>query len=1033
MSLDSLIEYGLSFSEDAVHLQHREAASDQGKGQRRPAWRHLGSVDFDEPTFREDLIQLRMMATGGDADLPLTVTLVIPDDQILYTTLTIEPSGDRERAVGRALDGLTPYAIEELAFDWVGSGDSVRVAAVARQTLREARDFAAEYGFDGSGFCADPDAAQFPGEPGFVLEQPQRMRPTIDPALAGVTAAAIMIADETTSATEAATDPSGSVVNVPAFAKGKGVESDSATEETDHQQGEPSAHEDLGAKAAEFDLPADATGASAQDAQAEVPDLTARSSSSEKPADAKPIPSIIRHGPASSETRKPGINPRAEAVMRRAAEARQSRNSGEAAQPKAPTAPRRQAPGHRGGLGRLAVMLAGLILGLVLIGAYILRDEVPAQISAPPEEPEITGAAEPSDPPVGDTASVSGRAQDEGRQAPNAFVASEIEAEPIEPGPAGIAVAAGPAGEGSREPSPAAPAPEPVVAVEAETGLGELELPPLGFGDRPLPEQRAILRAAAAVAAAVVPPARVTATPEPVAPSPATAAANAAPAAAPAAAAAEPSAPSSSPAEPSVIVTRATRPVSAPDQRTSRPSAETAVPPRAEAAVARVTSSVRPQLSPRRSTPQATEPRMDTAPRVPSDPLPYTESQRASQPITSTRPPARSRAAAEPEAQTQTLPAADRNASVIERATPFAGGIVRPPQRPEGSAPEPIGPDVLNADEQAMLRALIEDIGRRTALASKPVPRAFGPRFADTRPVRKPAQAGAATDVVSPSAINEVLKSANANTPDKPSAKAASVASSSRPAARPSGRGSASTVSDQAVEKAIASAVNASTATPGGVQLSALRSSPLPPRRSDSGRPPKSDDKNTAEKPDQSATDGAVAAAVAATAGPSEAEIAARRALDEQLQAQAEARIRARAQADAAAEAQARAQAEARARAQAEAEERAARARKQDYKPPEVDDEPEVAANAASGGVTAASVAKAATESRALDTGRTTIIGIIGAGNASRALIRLRNGKIVTVRLGDKIDGGTINSIGNGRLTYVKAGKTRELRLLDGR
>lgn len=143
--------------------------------------------------------------------------------------------------------------------------------------------------------------------------------------------------------------------------------------------------------------------------------------------------------------------------------------------------------------------------------------------------------------------------------------------------------------------------------------------------------------------------------------------------------------------------------------------------------------------------------------------------------------------------------------------------------------------------------------------------------------------------------------------------------------------------------------------------------------------------------------------------------------------------MRARAAADAKAEREERAAAEARARAQAEAEERAARAKRQDYKPPEIDNEPEVAASALSKGTTSASVSKAATEKRAMDMGRTTVIGIIGAGKASRALIRLRNGKIVTVRLGDRIDGGRINSIGNGRLTYVKGGRTHELHLLDGR
>src|SRR5699024_7314671 len=142
-------EYALSFSEDAVHLDRRDRGPEQeGTAAPRP-WRHLGSVDFASAEFGADLARLRAMATAGDDGAALPVTLVIPDDQILYTTLTVAPGADREQAVGRALDGLTPYAIEDLAFDWRGEGDSVRVAAVARQTLREAADFARQYGFEG--------------------------------------------------------------------------------------------------------------------------------------------------------------------------------------------------------------------------------------------------------------------------------------------------------------------------------------------------------------------------------------------------------------------------------------------------------------------------------------------------------------------------------------------------------------------------------------------------------------------------------------------------------------------------------------------------------------------------------------------------------------------------------------------------------------------------------------------------------------------------------------------------------------------
>ena len=46
---------------------------------------------------------------------------------------------------------------------------------------------------------------------------------------------------------------------------------------------------------------------------------------------------------------------------------------------------------------------------------------------------------------------------------------------------------------------------------------------------------------------------------------------------------------------------------------------------------------------------------------------------------------------------------------------------------------------------------------------------------------------------------------------------------------------------------------------------------------------------------------------------------------------------------------------------------------------------------------------------------------------------RLRSGKVVTVRLGDRIDGGAINSIGNGKISYVKGGRTYSLPILNGR
>lgn len=312
------------------------------------------------------------------------------------------------------------------------------------------------------------------------------------------------------------------------------------------------------------------------------------------------------------------------------------------------------------------------------------------------------------------------------------------------------------------------------------------------------------------------------------------------------------------------------------------------------------------------------------------------------------------------------------------------------------------------------------------------------------RPVPRPSRSDATPPVASPverDAVEDALRSATTAPPPtaRPDTAAPSetastaparnsgglLHASARPAARPSRTGDAATASpgvdaalSQAMSQAVAAGGSTSGAppTPGAMSLTALTSSSAPPR-------PSRD--RTAAAP----SDGA---APAASPSGEDAEAAERRRLDEQLQAQAEARIRARAAADAEADARARAEAEARARAQAAAEERAAAARNQSFRPAEVDDEPEVS-QPVGAGETAASVARAATQSRGLNTGRTTLIGIVGAGQSSRGLIRLRNGRIVTVRLGDKIDGGTINSIGGGRITYVKGGRQHELRMLDGR
>lgn len=359
----------------------------------------------------------------------------------------------------------------------------------------------------------------------------------------------------------------------------------------------------------------------------------------------------------------------------------------------------------------------------------------------------------------------------------------------------------------------------------------------------------------------------------------------------------------------------------------------------------------------------------------------------------------------------------------------------------EGSRSEERAPTKLTRSERLFLEQLFRDL--RTAQAGTPAlseaEHGAVIRLAQARPQRRPVEiAGPSQDAVR-NAVQEAMSSSErpvsrsdaADSPDLASGggsaagnsppsrvTAASLGSSGRPAARPEtlraqngndpGPGDSS-LSREAVESAIAAAVENSTASPGAVALTALTSSEIPPRRDDDASP--------SDAPDDAGQ---------------EAALAEQRRRDAALQAQAEARARERAAADAQAEAQARAAAEARARAQAEAEARTAAARNQRYVPPEAENEPEVA-QPRSGGKTAASVAAAATTKDGIQINRTQIIGTIGAGKASRALVRLSNGKVITLRLGDKINGGQIVEIGDSRITYVEGGRSKQLSVLGGK
>jgi hypothetical protein len=151
--------FALSLSVEGIGLLHRA----DGAG-----WHLVGEIAFDSADLAGDLDGLRRKAAAVDP-APLACKLILPEEQIKYLELAAEdaPADDLATLVANALDGATPYALDELAYDWVQTGTRVQVAAVARETLQEAEDFAREHRFNPVSFVARPDPDRFAGEPFF--------------------------------------------------------------------------------------------------------------------------------------------------------------------------------------------------------------------------------------------------------------------------------------------------------------------------------------------------------------------------------------------------------------------------------------------------------------------------------------------------------------------------------------------------------------------------------------------------------------------------------------------------------------------------------------------------------------------------------------------------------------------------------------------------------------------------------------------------------------------------------------------------
>ncbi|MDN5787396.1 hypothetical protein, partial [Pseudorhodobacter sp.] len=150
--------FALNITDTAISLLHRTSRG----------WLEVGEAAFDSPDLEEALGYLRASALGLSPH-GITTKLILPPSQVLY--LSVDAPGPdkaaRESQILAALDGRTPYAADELVFDWWGTGPTVQVAVVARETLAEAEGFAETHRFNPVSFVTIPAEGQFAGEPWF--------------------------------------------------------------------------------------------------------------------------------------------------------------------------------------------------------------------------------------------------------------------------------------------------------------------------------------------------------------------------------------------------------------------------------------------------------------------------------------------------------------------------------------------------------------------------------------------------------------------------------------------------------------------------------------------------------------------------------------------------------------------------------------------------------------------------------------------------------------------------------------------------
>lgn len=150
--------FALRFHEEGITLLHRVSNG----------WNSVGDVSLEDPDLDAAIARLHSTATSL-ATAGVSTKLAIPNSQILYRQIPDpgKSASKRKKAIEAALAGATPYELNDLVYDWHVTDGQIQIAVVARDTLREAEDFATQHRFNPLAFVATPEADSFEIEPFF--------------------------------------------------------------------------------------------------------------------------------------------------------------------------------------------------------------------------------------------------------------------------------------------------------------------------------------------------------------------------------------------------------------------------------------------------------------------------------------------------------------------------------------------------------------------------------------------------------------------------------------------------------------------------------------------------------------------------------------------------------------------------------------------------------------------------------------------------------------------------------------------------